>query len=203
MRQSRDEKEREAERKAHAKLVDDTGRAAWSNLLKELRAANPSQKIEYDIARNASWMYVRALTIDGTAVEVRLEQERSDTWSHLNKPVMRRFYFTIGAWSRHRTRPRVVGGKKGFDWARACQLIEAERLRVIRDTETEAAADAAEKAAEKQLKAMFKRRPELRAVKDLVEISYGKFNVEMRGLDLQHAEISLSVALRARQKEGE
>ena len=50
------------------------------------------------------------------------------------------------------------------------------------------------------LQAMFERRPELRAVEHLVDIDDGKYDVMMRGLDLQHAEISLSVALRAQEK---
>lgn len=208
MLQSRNEQERETERAAYAKLVDEKRKGFWSTLLKELRAANPTQKIAYRSA-GGSGDYVRNVVIDSVKtrgvglveIEIRLNQE-SGSHSFFAKPVMRRFYFTIGAYRLNRgARPRAVEKKAGFDWARICQLVEDDRLWRIREDAAQRDADAREKSAEKQLNEMFKRRPDLRAVESLIEIAGGKFNVEARCLDIQNAEIILSAALRAQEKQ--
>ena len=185
------DKERTAERQRRAAEAEAVAKAHWARLFKELRAANPTQKISR--ARSA-------LTVDGTEIEISLDRERGgqSTIMHVSHG---RYYFVIGRWTRHRPRPRAVEGKDGFNWARVCQLVEAERLRIIREAESEATHAANQKAREAELKALFRRRPELRAVEDEVAIEHRKFPVALRGLTIEHVEMALAVALAVRKAE--
>ena len=160
-------------------------KASWDALLKQLRLSNPTQKIVFR-ERSEYRAYVVA---DGTAVEVRLDREvpggRGSWYSDRDG----RYYFTVGGYRRHTTRPRAVEKKTGFDWARIAQLVEEERLRAVRDTESQNALDAQQKAAEVALKALYRRRPELK--NNEVTVTLGHIEVSLRGISVEQLEAVL------------
>jgi len=160
----------------------------WRQLLKELRAANPSQTIALE---RGSYVQTRDILIDGTKIELSLENE----FNH-NTTEFGRFYFKIGKWVRNRTRLRAVEGVKGFDWARIAQLVENERKReaaqVERDKLTKKKCDAAAGL----LKTLWKRRPELKELFEVHgDVDEGRFEFELQGLDVGQLEAALDIAL--------
>ena len=176
----------------------DRGPEIWKTLVAHLRKLNPEQKIKL---AKAYYSYSRDVVIDGTAVPVSLNQEHtSGGFRHIR---LGRYYFTIGDWSRHRARARAIEGKKGFDWGRVAQLVEAERLYVVAKQIQESESERVEKLAKKQLAELLKRRRDLReVVEQYVEIAHGKFGVEVNGMSVTVLERVLDAAKLAEVDDG-
>lgn len=139
---------------------DARAKAIWRVLLKELRAANPQQQISL---QDSFFVYARNILIDGTVVEVRLDQSVTHRGT-FDARRDGRFYFTIGGYYRHATRPRCWEKvKTGFDWPRIVQLVEQERQRVAAVRLHKEAVAAVRATALGQLKALRARRPELKS----------------------------------------
>jgi hypothetical protein len=164
----------------------------WADLLKELRAANPSQTITYD-GKDNQW---RSLVVDGTEFRVELGEKRSGRAGDYHRVGRGVYYFVIGDWRRGGNRPRANQTKTGFDWARIAQLVEDERKYIAAKGESEKNAALVLARANAELDALFKRRPDLEDQRYTLDISSrtGRFTYTARDLDIDKLERVMDLA---------
>jgi len=190
LRRSDDEIEESARKDKEARKTH------WRDLLRQLRAANPSQKIVYREAGDV----VVTIVIDGAEVEVRLDEKRDgspDSWRARRGTGI--YYFTVGRHHRHGgARPRAMQKKAGFDWARLAQLIEDERKYVAAKVAGEKSATETLARANVELDALFKRRADLEDLRCQLDISSrtGRFTYTARDMDIDQLERVMDLARR-------
>lgn len=182
----------EEERAAYAAKDKAAREKHWHDLLAELRKANPSQKIVY---RDSSDI-IRYVVIDGTRVEIRLDEQRPAHGNWVGRP-NGVYYFTIGGYRRFGgSRPRAVCGKNGFNWAKIAQLMEGERASLVAKASDDARAETERKAAADTLDKLFKRRPDLEDMRLMIGVHArsGTFSFTVLGMDVATLEGVLNLA---------
>jgi hypothetical protein len=164
----------------------------WADLLKNLRAANPSQTITYD-GKDAHW---RSLVVDGTEFRIELDEKRSGRAGDYHRVGKGVYYFVIGDWRRGGNRPRANEKKTGFDWAHIAQLVEGERKRLLERGDSEARVMATRKTAAKALDTLFRRRRDLEDNRLFIGVSDGDgtFTYTVRGMDVATLEKVMDIA---------
>ncbi len=164
----------------------DRSRQIWDELVKQLRAANPGQKIAF---RHKT----HELVVDGTVVPISLDTERIGDGYRMRHG---RYYFTIGAWRKNVTRPRAIERKDGFDWACIAQRVEAERQRLVYEKETQEGNKARLAKCRGELEALFERRPELAHLQVYVNVleGSGTYSFKVNGMDVKWLETVLDIA---------